>query len=101
MVELFDHELEKVLGNIADINADPKAPREITLKIKPDEDRSFGPVEIYCTSRLAPLSKVTSRIFFARGGGKNFAVEHDPTQERFDFNQRADVKPFSAVPKQG
>lgn len=41
-VELWAEELKKVAANILDVNTDPKATREITLKatILPNEDRT-------------------------------------------------------------
>jgi hypothetical protein len=41
-VELWAEELKKVAANILDVNTDPKATREITLKatIQPNEDRT-------------------------------------------------------------
>jgi len=92
-VELFDEELRKVMENIADINTDPKTARTITLQVKivPDKDRSFGPVEISCASKMAPVSKLSTRLFFGKDRGNYFAIEHDPTQERFDFNSTAEV----------
>lgn len=88
-IERFDHELARVLENIGDPNTDPKAVREITLKlrIKPSQDRSAGPVEIACTAKLAPVAPAASMMYISRGrDGVVRAFEHIPNQTAIEFD---------------
>lgn len=82
-IERFDHELSRILENISDPNTDPKAVREITLKvkIKPTQDRSAGPVEISCTSKLAPVATFPAMLYIQKDrSGRVRAFEHNPGQ---------------------
>jgi|GEM_PF-1687722 len=81
-VEIFDHELIRVLENIQDPNTKPDAVREITLKvkIKPDKARDFGIVEAQVVSKLAPVNPFTTRLFIGHDGEKPTCQEHDPHQ---------------------
>jgi hypothetical protein len=81
-VELFSDALGKVLNNIVDINTDPKAVREVTLKvkIKPNEDREVGQVQISTATKLAPIKSVDTVVFIGRRGGQAIAVESNPKQ---------------------
>jgi len=76
-IEMFDFELQKVLDNIMDPNTVAEAVREITLKvkIKPDKDRTFGPIAICPSCKLAPQEPVMSQIFF--GQDKDGAIAHE------------------------
>lgn len=67
-VERFGDELQKVLDNVMDENTSPTKSRSVTLKvtIKPSKDRSFGDVDIACTSVIAPPSPVETKIAIGR-----------------------------------
>lgn len=82
VLELFDHELKKVIGNIADVNTSPTAKREINIKIivKPDDDRDVGTTQIEVTSKLASTKPVKSTMYFGKKDGKLVAVESNPKQ---------------------
>lgn len=60
VLELFDRELENVMLNIQDPNTDPKAKREIVLKVtfKPDEERFFTRLTIGISSRLPGIKAI-------------------------------------------
>jgi len=92
-VELFDFELQKVLDNIMDPNTKAEAVREVTLKIKikPDKDRSFGPVEIQPSSKLAPQAPVMTQIFFGQDRDGAVAHEYNPKQGDL-FEERPPVE---------
>lgn len=79
---LFELELDKVLANIMDPNTDPGKVREVHLviRIKPDKARSTGSVEIVPSSKLAPATALSTRMFFGSKAGKFMAWEHDPEQ---------------------
>jgi hypothetical protein len=80
--ELFGAELSKVLATIQDVNTDPKAKREIGIKLTfaPSEDREMTEVKVACNSKLAGLLTVKTRAFLGRQDGRLVAVEHDPKQ---------------------
>jgi hypothetical protein len=77
-VEAFDHALGEVLENIRDPNTDPKAKREINLKIwiKPNEHRNLGDIGIVCTHKTAPQATIPTSIIIDRNSdGKAVANE--------------------------
>ncbi len=81
VVERFDDALRSVLDNIMDPNT-THAAREITLKvkIKPDQNRDFGGVDVTCTTKLAPASPLGTKIFIGRDKTGPVATELDPKQ---------------------
>jgi hypothetical protein len=83
-VDLVDHELTKVLTNIADVNTSPKAAREITLKIKikPSDSREIANAEVSCVSKLAPVRPADTVLYLGKSpkDGKLVAVESNPRQ---------------------
>ena len=81
--ELFDLELQRVIDNITDENTKASTIRTVTLtlKIKPEEDRSFGQVAIAAVSKLAPVNPHPTLFYFGRTPkGKAVATEHNPRQ---------------------
>ncbi len=82
-VEMFDHELEKVMANISDINTGMGA-RSVTLKvtIKPsDEGRTVVGYAIEAKSTtcgVAPVKGVAHVRLDSRG--KSYAQERNPNQ---------------------
>ena len=81
-IEKFDDELQRVADNIIDPNTDPKAVREVTLKIKikPDAEREWGSVTISATSKLAPMQPYPTQVILGKRGGKGVMVEYNPKQ---------------------
>lgn len=94
--ELFAETLRKVLENVADINTDPQAVREITLKfkIKPNEDRNLGAVEIIPAAKLAPPTQFRTVFFMGRHHNRYVAVESDPKQRGL-FEEKPAITPLS------
>lgn len=98
-MERFDYELNRVLENILDPNTSATLMRKITLSvsIKPNADRTFGPLTIEASAKLAPLEGYKTQIHFGRDGdGKPVAVENNPNQYRL-FEEPApesNVKPI-------
>jgi len=92
--ELFEEELTKVLRNIADVNTEPKAPREINVKIKitPNEERRIGDVVAAVSSKVAPVKRVSTVLYIGRHRGEMVAVESDPKQRGL-FENKPDIKP--------
>jgi hypothetical protein len=99
---LFEHELLRVLENIADPNTDPLAVREITLKFrfKPDDQRNAGAVSISAKATLASIKPAVRRLYFVRRDGEAVAIDFDPTQGDLFNPQRtpgANVVPLNAA----
>lgn len=96
-LEIFDHNLQKVIENIADVNTDPEATRTITLKItlKPFPDRSGATAKVDARSTLAPVKAVESSIFLSRTNGEVKAYPRD-TRQQVLF--KAPEQPANVVP---
>ena len=79
--ELFTEELARVLANLADPNMSTAA-RTITLTVsfKPNRERDAADLSIVCTSKLAGILPVDTKVFIGKQHGKWIAVEHDPKQ---------------------
>ena len=90
-VEIFDHELNKVLENIKDPNADPKKKRKITLCVEfaPYADRSGSEVSIAVKSNLVSVSGVKSNIFVGVDQGEYKAYSHDIRQQELFAEREA------------
>jgi len=80
--ELFDHEMERILANIADINTDADKRRRITLQFdfKPLPDRTGASISFSVNSKPAPVAQVKSTIFLIRKDGKLAAYSADVNQ---------------------
>lgn len=103
-LELFDRELARVIGNIADPNTSPTQTREINIKIKikPDEDRDIGEAQVLVSAKLASVKPVKSTLYFGKKEGRLIAVENNPKQSTiFDTPEtkaaRANITPLSQV----
>lgn len=101
--ELFGEELGRILANIADPNTEAAAKRVITiaLKFKPNRDRDVADVEIACSSKLAGIMTVSSRVFMGKHQGKLIAVEHDPRQSTLFDAERPALAAVANFPKDG
>ncbi|TLS37764.1 replication terminator protein [Pseudalkalibacillus caeni] len=64
LAERFNHELGKVLENIADPNTDPKKARKVTLTVtlKADEQRDIAQVGIVAKSTIVPAKDIETKI---------------------------------------
>jgi hypothetical protein len=82
LVELFENELARVLDNVQDPNTDAKAKRTITVKVTfaPSETRDVTDVDLTCSSKLAGVKTLSTRLFVGKVKGQLVAVEHDPRQ---------------------
>jgi hypothetical protein len=83
-IELFNIELQKALDNIVDENTPPTALREVWLKvkIKPEEDRNYGKVEITAGAKLAPINSFSTNFFIGKKQGKGIAKEDHRKQPK-------------------
>lgn len=95
IIEAFDEELAEVLTNIHDPNTNPTAIRTITLtvKIKPDVDRTVNSLEATCKPGLAPRRIIATK--FMSGINKHGVVEArefiPPEQLKMDFKEKPGV----------
>jgi hypothetical protein len=83
-MELFELEIARIAANINDKNTSAEAMRELrlTFSFKPDAERRAIEVSTSAASKLAPVSKHTSRAYLGRDeGGKAYVFDQDPRQE--------------------
>jgi hypothetical protein len=96
-VELFDHELQKVLANIKDVNTDAKKTRSITLKVSlvPHGDRAGMQIVIDCNSKLSTVPAVQAGTMFIMKNkeGELQAYSHDVRQEQLFDNEEETKAP--------
>lgn len=80
--EMFQAELARVIANISDPNTKPEALRGVTLtlKIKPNKDRTFCAVEIGCVGKLANIQPFETQMYVGMDKGKGVASEYNPAQ---------------------
>ena len=92
--ERFNVEMDKIWQNVQDPNTDPKAKREITIKItvKPNERRDSADFDVQVVSKPAPfkpLSKTVTLQF--NGDGSVLATERTeqiPGQIKIDGSEQ-------------
>ena len=65
ILERVNYEMEKVLDNIMDVNTDPTAKRKIqlTLILKPTNDRQVITMSTVVKSTLAPTEPIETSLF--------------------------------------
>lgn len=99
-VEMFDHQLKRVLENVQDPNTPWKTPRRVTLTviIQPDEGREGATVQVAAESKLvAPASYKTQ---FMLGRGKNSGHAQEYPQRQFEWTFPENVKDFPELKEQ-
>ena len=98
VVERFDDAFASTLDNILDPNT-TLAARTITLKvkIKPDQNRDFGNVDVTCSASLAPASPVQTKIFIGRDRNVAVATEYDSKQPDLPNTTTENVTPIRSV----
>lgn len=103
LAELFAAELTRVLANIADPNTDPETKRAIgiTVSFKPNRERDVADVKLTCTSKLAGIMTVSTRLFMGKHQGKLIAIEHDPRQSTLFDEDKPALKAVAAFPDKG
>ena len=81
-VELFDAELQKILDNIADPNTAAETVREVSLvvKIRPNDDRTLGGVEITAKSKPAGYKPFATYLYLSSDGETVRAFEPNDRQ---------------------
>lgn len=80
--ELFNHEIERMLKNVGDVNTDPEAKRSITMKFDfaPSPDRKSAVVKLTVSSKLAGVNSVAGSVFMSTAHGEVRAFTEDPRQ---------------------
>lgn len=98
-LELFDHELTRVIANIADVNTSAKTKRGINIKvvIQPDEDRGIGFATVEVTSKLAGVKPVSSTMYFGKKDGALVAVQNNFNQPGIFDEEKSNVTPLTPV----
>lgn len=80
MMEQFDLNVGKILGNIMDLNTPATKKRSITLKVEfePNEDRNF--VGVSATTKVSVIGDhpVKTSMYVAKNGNDIEAVENIP-----------------------
>lgn len=89
--ELFQRELQAVLLNMADHNAECKVKRKIVIEIGfvPTAQRDACAVEMKCVSKLAAVVPQITQLLLGQEGSKQVAYEQRLT-ERPLFNDHGD-----------
>lgn len=79
--ELIERELALVTKNITDVNTDPKAKRNITIKFTfaPSADRTYMATAVSVNSKLAPVNPV--EIGLTIGGTDSNPIVVETTSE--------------------
>lgn len=98
-MELFEHELKKVIANIADPNTSAKTKRSVNIKviIQPDEDRGIGFASVEVTAKLAGVKPVPSTMYFGKKDGEFVAVQNQFAQPGIFDTDKTNVTPLTAV----
>lgn len=88
--DLFESAWERLLENIGDENTKAGAVRSIsiTVKVKPNEDRSNAATTVAVTERLAPLNPHSHFVVLSTNGRNVQAFTTDPKQQ--DLGLEAD-----------
>lgn len=81
--ELFDHQLKKVLANIADPSTNPESARKITIEVTltPDESRSMLGISIASNCTLAHIRPVKAAAMLESKDGNLVAVINKAEEE--------------------
>lgn len=92
--ELFEHEIGRIIKNIADVNTNPEEKRSLVLefKFKPSPDRKSAVVSMQCKSKLAGVNPVAGSVFMSSAQGVIRAFTEDPRQVKL-FEHQQTVTP--------
>jgi hypothetical protein len=96
--ERFNLEFQKVLENILDPNTTATLQRQVnlTLKIKPSDNREFAQVEIHTSSKLAPITEHITQVFI----GKDIRGRAEAS-ERVQQSLFPDMEPSNIIKMEG
>jgi hypothetical protein len=87
-LELFEHELSRVLANIADLNTNAGTQRAITIQVqfKPAETRESSEITLQVTSKLAGIKAVRKEVYLGKQDGQHVAMQFNPRQAGLNFD---------------
>lgn len=99
-LELFEVELERVIENLLDVNADPDAKRKVTLTVefKPGQDRGSVLTVVRAKSTLAPSRSAGGVAFVGRHRGKAIATVYDMRQTQLKWDEESKPTPIKSNP---
>jgi len=82
-LELFEAAWERLLDNVGDENTKATAVRsvQITVRVKPNEERNSAVTTVAVTDRLAPLSPHEHFVILGSNGHGVQAYTTDPKQQ--------------------
>lgn len=98
-MELFEHELKRVIANIWDVNTSPKKKRQILIKvdIQPSETREIGYYNVEVSAKLASVKPVESTMYFGKKDGELVAVQSNPQQPGIFDKEKSNITPLATV----
>lgn len=84
VVEMVDDAIAQVVENIADVNTNPTAKRQVvlTVTLKADEERRDVVVNVDVRTKTAPAQSVRTKLFLLHTRNGLVATEDDPRQPR-------------------
>jgi hypothetical protein len=96
--ELFEASWQRLLDNIGDENTKATAVRSIaiTVKVKPNDQRSSAETTVSIVERLAPLNPHEHFIVLSGDGQRVQAYTADPKQQVLGLEEPGNVTPFAA-----
>lgn len=95
-VEMFNLELGRILKNIMDPNTEPKAYREIVLKVKfrPDEERDLASVDVTVSSKLAGSRAFMTKVIVGKDSRGRVEAREFETGQQSLFENKGNVIPM-------
>jgi hypothetical protein len=85
--EKFPAALKDAVENILSFDYPGKTKREIVIKVTlaPSDDRTRADVEVGVTTKLAPRTPATTKLYFTPMAGEVVISEDNPQQARLEF----------------
>lgn len=96
--ELFQQELDRVLENVLDPNAEATSKRRIRLDVEivPNAARDECSVVVRASSKIAAPMGAGSTIFVGRRMGRAVATTFDPKQQQLAFDAASKPRSLEA-----
>jgi hypothetical protein len=95
-LEALNHEIQKVMDNIVDPNADPDKQRSVTLTVtfKPKKNQNILGITAQAKSTLAPDRAIETAATVGRQGNKGYAAEIPTGQAELPTEAAGNVTPM-------
>lgn len=98
-MELWQDRFEELLRNVADMNTDPEAAREIVLKVKvqPHKSRELGEITYAIALKTAGPKPISATAYFGKTeDGRIVAQGRDPRQgDLLEQEEEPGVRPLT------